>query len=169
MTPRLRPQPLSREAFAPFGDVIQTDGAKHFQINEGTTTRFHDLAQVDTAEQGGRAIISIFRGDPRPMPFDIRIMERHPLASQAFVPLFARPYLVVVARPEILDGTTITAKDLEVFLAQPGQGVNYARNVWHHPLIALDAQSDFLVVDRGGEGDNLVEVHFDTAIATLEL
>lgn len=169
MTPRLRPQPLSREAFAPFGDVIQTDGAKHFQINEGTTTRFHDLAQVDTAEQGGRAIISIFRGDPRPMPFDIRIMERHPLASQAFVPLFARPYLVVVARPEILDGTTITAKDLEVFLAQPGQGVNYARNVWHHPLIALDAQSDFLIVDRDGEGDNLVEVHFDTAIATLEL
>ncbi len=169
MTPRLRPQALSSEAFAPFGDVIQTEGAKKFQINEGTTTRFHDLAQVDTAEQDGRPIISIFRGDPRPMPFDIRIMERHPLASQAFVPLFARPYLVVVAKPEIADGEAITAEDLFAFLAQPGQGVNYARNVWHHPLIALDVQSDFLIVDRGGEGDNLVEVHFDTAIATLEL
>lgn len=169
MTRKLRPQPLTGETFAPFGDVIQTEGAKSFQINEGTTTRFHDLAKVDTAEQGGRSIISIFRGDPRPMPFDIRIMERHPLASQAFVPLFARPYLVVVAKPEIADGATITADDLSVFMAQPGQGVNYARNVWHHPLIALDVQSDFLIVDRGGEGDNLVEVHFDAAIATLEL
>ncbi len=169
MTHALQPQALTPETFAPFGDVIQTEGAKHFQINEGTTTRFHDLAKVDTAEQGGRPIISIFRGDPRPIPFEIRIMERHPLASQAFVPLFARPYLVVVAKPEIEDGTSITAEDLHVFIAQPGQGVNYARNVWHHPLIALDAQSDFLIVDRGGEGDNLVEVHFDEAIATVEL
>lgn len=169
MIPRLQPQTLTREAFAPFGDVIQTEGAQHFQINEGTTTRFHDLANVDTAAEGGRPILSIFRGDPRPMPFEIRIMERHPLGSQAFVPLFARPYLVVVAKPEIEDGMTITAEDLHVFTAQAGQGVNYARNVWHHPLIALDAQSDFLIVDRGGKGDNLVEVHFDTAIAVLEL
>lgn len=169
MTPRLRPKPLTREAFAPFGDVIQTEGARHFQINEGTTTRFHDLAQIDTGAQGGRTILSIFRGDPRPMPFEVRIMERHPLASQAFVPLFARPYLVVVAKPEIENGQAITADDLHVFTVQAGQGVNYARNVWHHPLIALDAPSDFLIVDRGGEGDNLVEVYFDTAIAVLEL
>ncbi len=169
MTPRLQPQALTREAFAPFGDVIQAEGARHFQINEGTTTRFHDLANVDTAEQDGRPILSIFRGDPRPMPFEIRIMERHPLASQAFVPLFARPYLVVVAKAEIADGAAITADDLQVFTAQPGQGVNYARNVWHHPLIALDVQSDFLIVDRGGDGDNLIEVHFDTPIAVIDL
>ena len=91
------------------------------------------------------------------------------MASQAFVPLFARPYLVVVAKPEIENGQAITAEDLHVFTAQAGQGVNYARNVWHHPLIALDAPSDFLIVDRGGEGDNLVEVHFDEAVAVIEL
>jgi ureidoglycolate lyase len=96
-------------------------------------------------------------------------MERHPLASQAFIPLSCRPYLVVVAEPDIADGKDITADDLHVFIAQPGQGVNYARNVWHHPLIALDMQSDFLIVDRGGEGDNLVEVHFVEPIAVLEL
>ena len=124
---------------------------------------------MDTTEQGGRPIISVFRGDPRPIPFPVRIMERHPLASQAFVPLSARPYLVVVAKPDIKDGKSITADDLQVFLAAPGQGVNYARNVWHHPLIALDEQSDFLIVDRGGAGDNLVEVTFDDPIAVLEL
>ncbi len=169
MTPRLKPQALTRDAFAPFGDVIQTEGAKHFPINEGTTTRFHDLAEVDTKEQNGRPIISIFRGDPRPMPFPVRVMERHPLASQAFVPLSGRPYLIVVARPEIPDGSGLAADDLHVFLAQADQGVNYARNVWHHPLIALEAQSDFLIVDRGGAGDNLVEVNFDDPIAVLEL
>ena len=169
MTTCLKPQLLTRDAFAPFGDVIQTEGAESFQINEGTTTRFHDLAKVDTAEQGGRPIISVFRGDPRSMPFPVRIMERHPLASQAFVPLSAHPYLVVVAKPEIADGNSITADDLHVFKAEPGQGVNYARNVWHHPLIALDIQSDFLIVDRGGAGDNLVEVYFDEPIAVLEL
>ncbi|WP_282604486.1 ureidoglycolate lyase [Pelagibius sp. Alg239-R121] len=168
MTKTLKPQPLTRDAFASFGEVIQTNGANSFQINEGTTTRFHDLANVDTAEQNGRPIISIFRGDPRPMPFPIRIMERHPLASQAFVPLSAKPYLVVVAKPEIMDGKSITAEDLYAFTAQPGQGVNYARNVWHHPLIALDIQSDFLIVDRGGDGDNLVEAYFDEPIAVLD-
>lgn len=169
MTKTLRPVTLTREAFAPFGDVIQTEGAKQFTINEGTTTRFHDLAHVDTLEQAGRPIISIFRGDPRALPFPVHIMERHPLASQAFIPLSCRPYLVVVAEPDIADGKDITADDLHVFIAQPGQGVNYARNVWHHPLIALDMQSDFLIVDRGGEGDNLVEVHFVEPIAVLEL
>ncbi len=168
MTRRLKPRPLTREAFAPFGDVIQTEGAEHFQINEGTTTRFHDLAKVDTAEQNGRPIISVFRGEPRPMPFPVRIMEKHPLASQAFVPLSGRSYLVVVASPEIEDGASLTADDLQVFLAESGQGVNYARNVWHHPLIALESQSDFLIVDRGGVGDNLVEVSFDDPIAILE-
>lgn len=169
MTPRLKPRPLTRDTFAPFGDVVQTEGAQHFPINEGTTTRFHDLAKVDTSEQGGRPIISVFRGDPRPMPFPVRVMERHPLASQAFFPLSGRPYLVVVADREIPDGHSLTADDLHVFRAQPDQGVNYARNVWHHPLIALDFQSDFLIVDRGGSGDNLVEVNFDDPIAILEL
>ena len=31
---------LTRAAFAPFGDVIETSGAKHFTINQGFATRF---------------------------------------------------------------------------------------------------------------------------------
>ena len=90
--------PLTRAAFAPFGDVIAADAAAHhYPINEGTTERFHDLAKVDVSAAGGRPLISIFRARPRTLPFPLRMLERHPLGSQAFVPLTRLPYLVVVA------------------------------------------------------------------------
>lgn len=150
-------EPLTQEAFAPFGDVIEaSDALRHFPINGGNTERYHDLATLDPGE-GGRVIVSIFRGQPRALPFTVAMMERHPLASQAFVPLAARPYLVVVAPA----GEPPGAEDLRCFLAQPGQGVNYAKGVWHHPLLALEAVSDFLVLDRAGEGPNCDEVQLD--------
>lgn len=147
---RLTIEPLTREAFAPFGDVIQADDSvRHFTINDGNTERYHDLAHIDPGADG-RAIVSIFRGLPRALPFTITMMERHPKASQAFIPLSGRPYLVVVAARE----STPTVGDLRVFLCQGHQGVNYARGVWHHPLLGLDAVSDFLIIDRAGPGDN---------------
>ena len=145
-------RPLTKEAFAPFGDVIETDGAAHFAINGGTTTRFHDLAHVDVATEGGRPLISIFRGQAFAFPVEIRMMERHPLGSQAFVPLQPVPFLIVVAPDR--DGQP---GEPQAFLAAPGQGVNYARNVWHHPLVSISQTSDFVVVDRGGEQPNLEE------------
>jgi ureidoglycolate lyase len=149
----LPPRALSRAAFQPFGDVIETEGAEQYPINQGTTTRFHDLAEIDVSAGGGRPVLSIFRGQPRTYPFEITLMERHPLASQTFVPLGRRPYLVVVAPA----GEPPSAADLRVFLASGEQGVNYHPGVWHHPLLAVGQQSDFLVIDRGGEGDNLDE------------
>ena len=90
----LRPEPLTREAFAPFGDVIEaSDAVRHFTINCGNTERYHDLAHIDPGE-GGRVIVSIFRGQPRSLPFRVGMMERHPLGSQAFVPMSGRPCLV---------------------------------------------------------------------------
>ncbi len=152
----LKPQPLTREAFAPFGDVIETLGAEHYPINEGTTERFHDLAAVEVAEGGGRPLINIFRGQPRDLPLAIRMMERHPLGSQAFIPTGPHKWLAVVAPA----GAPPKPVDLRAFVAGAGQGVNYRRGVWHHPLIALEAVSDFIVVDRGGAGDNCDEHHF---------
>ncbi|CDM22718.1 Ureidoglycolate hydrolase [Castellaniella defragrans 65Phen] len=143
-------EPLTRAAFAPFGDVIQADDSvRHFTINEGNTERYHDLARIDPGEDG-RAIVSIFRGLPRALPFTVTMMERHPKASQAFIPLSGRPYLVVVADP----ASRPTVADLRVFLCRGDQGVNYARGVWHHPLLGLDAVSDFLIIDRAGPGEN---------------
>ena len=155
---------LTRATFAPFGQVIETDGAQHYPINEGTTERFHDLARVDVADRDGRPLINIFRAQPRPLPIEIRMMERHPLGSQAFVPLEAADFLVVVAPA----GDPPTAAQLRAFHARDGQGVNYAKGVWHHPVLALVRQTDFLVIDRGGAGDNCDEVTLEGAPVLLE-
>lgn len=148
-------RPLTKTAFAGFGDVVEARGAQLRLINAGTTTRFHDLAAIDVAGQDGRPLISIFCGQPFALPVEIGMMERHPLGSQAFFPLSGRPFLVAVAHDEgDRPGTPLA------FLAAGDQGVNYAKNVWHHPLLALDAVSDFLVVDRGGAGVNLQEFSY---------
>ncbi|KTR04057.1 ureidoglycolate hydrolase [Aureimonas ureilytica] len=150
---RLTPRPLDADSFRPFGEVIEPDNATEIRlINNGTTTRFHDIAPVDVASGGGHALISIFRGKPFALPLDISMLERHPLGSQAFMPLDARPYLVVVAPDEGGQPGEPVA-----FLASGKQGVSYAKGTWHHPLISLEDMSDFLVVDRGGTGSNLVE------------
>jgi ureidoglycolate lyase len=145
-------EPLTREAFALFGDVIELEGAKQIPINLGTTIRYHDLAKVDVTDENGRALVNLFRGQPRTLPFEVKMMVRHPLGSQAFVPLNDKPYLVVVASAGDLDAGRIRA-----FVTSGWQGVNYAKGVWHHPLIALGEVSDFIVVDRGGDGLNLNE------------
>lgn len=146
----LTARPLTREAFALFGDVIETGGAEHFPINDGTTERYHDLADIQLRGEDARPLISIFRGQPFTLPIRVEVLERHPLGSQAFMPLHRRPYLVVVAPI----GERVRTGDLHAFLARGDQGVNYHAGVWHHALLALDAESDFLVVDRGGPGDN---------------
>ena len=119
-------------------------------INQGTTDRFHRLAAVEVGD--GRAIVSVFRGRPCALPFRLRLMERHPLGSQAFVPLQGRPWLAVVCRDPH------DASSYRAFACGGDQGLNYAPGVWHHPLLALEGVSDFLVVDREGDGANLEEV-----------
>lgn len=148
--------PLTRAAFAPFGDVIEADGATEIRsINGGTTERFHDLARIDVTGEDARVLVNIFRGQSFAPPIDIRMLERHPLGSQAFMPLQDRPYIAVVAADE--GGRPGMP---QAFLCKGNQGVNYARNAWHHPLISLEAVSDFFVVDRGGAGNNLEEFFF---------
>lgn len=155
MPKKLAIEPLTREAFAPFGEVIETEGAHHYPINQGFAERFHDLARMDTGAENGETIISLFRGKPRPLPIEIGFVERHPLGSQAFYPLQDRDWLIVVARSE----TPPSAGTLRAFRASGRQGINYARNVWHYPLLVLERESDFLIVDRKGPGNNLEEVN----------
>ena len=140
-------EPLHPQSFRPFGDVIEAgEGAQHRAINEGFAQRYDDLAQLDTGRQGGHPVLSIFRARPRTLPFQLRLVERHRLGSQAFMPLLPQRFLVVVAAA----GPAPVPAQLRCFMAAPGQGVNYAPGTWHHPLIALDAGGDFLVIDRGG-------------------
>lgn len=159
---QLTVEPLTNDAFAPFGQVIDTkNAAETFLINGGTTERFHDIAQVETESADGlepRAAISIFRGQARSFPFAIEMLERHPYGSQAFVPLQQTPYLLVVA--PALDENQPDVSKMRLFYAEATQGVNYAKGVWHHPLISFDQASDFLIVDRIGDGNNCDVVEF---------
>lgn len=153
----LKIQPLTQDAFAPFGKVIEADPASMRYINGGTTERYHALTEVEAVGEDAKVIINLFRGSPRAFPYAVGMMERHPFGSQCFVPLNGRPFLVVVAEDE--GGKPGRP---QVFLARGDQGVNYRINVWHYPLMALDEQSDFLIVDRDGSENNLEEYFFDT-------
>jgi len=151
----LAARPLTRKAFAPFGDVIQSDGTEHFQVNAGAMDRFHSLAQVDIGSQpDARAMISLFRSrEAISLPYEVTLMECHPLGSQAFVPLRGQRFVVVVAPP----GKQLDPAELRAFLTDGTQGVNYHRGVWHMPLSAFEKDQEFLVVDRGGSGNNYEE------------
>ena len=148
-------EPLERNAFAPFGQVIEFAEAEHFSINGGMTERYHDLAAVELGGIHPRPLISLFRGKPYALPLTLKLVERHPLGSQAFYPLSDRPFLVIVALDE---GDAPGAP--RAFLTSPGQGINIAMNNWHGVLTPLEAVSDFLVIDRGGDGINLEEFTF---------
>ena len=163
MTDLLSVQPLTAIAFAPFGEVIEADPSTMRLINGGTTERYHALFAPEAVGEGAQVIVNIFRGQPRRFPYEIGMMERHPFGSQSFSPLSQRPFLVAVSPDE--GGRPGRP---QVFLARPDQGVNYRRNVWHHPLMAIGAVSDFLVVDRDGPGNNLEEHVFATPYRILE-
>lgn len=149
-------EPLTAEAFAPFGDVITTEGKDYFMINNGSTRRYHKLATVEAEGQEASAIISIFRAQALPMPLTVTMMERHPLGSQAFIPLKGQPFLILVG-PK---GDQLDPASLRCFISDGSQGVNYHKGVWHHPVLALAAEDDFLVVDRSGSGNNCEEIFF---------
>lgn len=165
---KLSVQPLTKVAFAPYGTVIETEGAQQISINQGTTTRFDALAQIDVASEGGIPIISLFRGTRRPRPIEISMLERHPLGSQAFMPLSNHDWLVVVA-PSNADDNAPDFDQLVCFRATGSQGVSYDRGIWHHPLLILEESQDFLVMDRSGNGHNLDEVWAEHMTAQIDL
>lgn len=148
----LIPEPLTAEAFAPFGSVIEaSDAAVKIDINQGHAVRYDALAQVDVVDGGGEAVISLFRAKPLG-ELGLKMFERHPLGSQSFVPLGGRPYLVAVAPAGDFDVDAV-----RLFRAEGHQGVHYRKGTWHHFLLVLEG-SDFLVVDRAGPGENCEEV-----------
>ena len=148
----LTPEPLTAAAFAPFGSVIEaSDAAAKLDINQGHAVRYDRLADIDVGDGGSTPIASLFRARPL-AELVLKMFERHPLGSQTFMPLSARPYLVAVAPAGRFNSAAI-----RLFRAEGDQGVHYRKGVWHHFLLVLD-ESDFLVIDRAGPGDNCEEV-----------
>lgn len=156
----ITPKPLTKAAFSAFGDVIEAgEDRKKIAINDGFTQRYHDLAKVDVNDNDGHTLINIFRSTPLAQPIAIKMMERHPHGSQAFIPMGENPYLVVVAAAGEFD-----INNIEVFIASSEQGVNYHKGTWHHFCLALESESDFLVIDRGGSGDNCDVIELDGSL-----
>ena len=151
MTAHVLIEPLDAAAFAPYGDVLEATGAPDRVINEGSCERFHDRARLDFGLDG-RAGISIFHAVPRSLPLTLELVERHPEGSQAFVPMSADSFLVIVA--EDLEGHPV---DVHAFRTAPCQGVNILRNTWHGVLAPLTEPGLFTVIDRIGATPNLEE------------
>jgi len=151
----LKLEPLTKAAFAPFGDVIEMQGSDWFPINNGSTQRFHHLGKVQVFGDDGQAGISLARGDAFAFPIRIRMLERHPRGSQAWIPFDQTPFVAVVAPNGANDKPDETG--LRAFYVQGIQGVNYHAGTWHHPLMSLDKQGDFIVVDRIGVAPNCDE------------
>ena len=148
----IRTEPLTAAAFAPFGDVLEATGDFRL-INAGLCRRHHDRARLDFGP-GGRAGISIFDAVPRTLPHDVDLIERHPDGSQAFLPMHARPFLVIVAADP--------ASRPRAFVTNGAQGINLHRGTWHGVLTPLHAPGLFAVIDRIGPTPNLQEHRFDT-------
>ena len=152
MTPIVA-RPITAEAFAPFGDLLDTTGAPDKIINGGFCGRYHDRARLDFGD--GRAGVSLFDAEPRALPCELGLVERHPDGSQCFVPMTWQPFLVTVAPDEAgTPGMPLA------FIAGPGQAVNYHRGTWHGVLTPLAAPGLFAVIDRIGPGSNLDEYRY---------
>jgi ureidoglycolate lyase len=160
MTTLIAP-PLTPEAFAPFGEVIEVAGqTSHILINEGLCKRFNNLASFDVLD--GEVGLSLFQAELRPLPHIFDLVERHPLGSQCFIPMGSSSYLVIVA-PDAGG----SPGPLQAFTAAPHQIVNIGRNIWHGVLAPISGSGLFAVMDRIGGGVNLQEHTLDTAVSVM--
>ncbi|MGC8120990.1 ureidoglycolate lyase [Marinobacter sp. VGCF2001] len=156
----LHAQPLTAEAFQTFGEVIERRDDKSFPINAGRTQRHHDLAKVEALGDEARVLVSIFVSQPVSLPLELTFLERHPQGSQAFMPLNRERFLIVVAPP----GDGIDPGDVRAFVTDGRQGVNYRAGTWHAIQSVLETEGEFVVVDRGGAGNNCDEFAIDVRV-----
>ena len=159
----IKPIPITKEKFSRFGDMISTSEIKPIEINNGYAKRYDGIANLNTSKDNGETTISIFSALKRNFPMKIDMMEKHPLGSQAFIPLKETTFLAFVAP----NGDKPDLNKIEAFIIPPGIGINYKPGTWHFPLISTE-DMNFLVVDRKGSGDNLVIKNLDKENITLK-
>ena len=152
----IKPIPITKNNFSQFGDMISTNEIKPIEINNGYAKRYDGIANLNTSKDNGETTISIFSALKRNFPMKIDMMEKHPLGSQAFIPMKETTFLAFVAP----NGDKPDLNKIEAFIIPPGIGINYKPGTWHFPLISTE-DMNFLVVDRKGPGDNLVIENLD--------
>ena len=159
----VKPIKITKENFAEFGDVISTKKIKSININDGYAKRFNDLCRINTSSKKGSTIVSIFSAKKRKFPMNIKMMEKHSLGSQAFIPMEETTFLVFVA-PK---GKKPNIKKLKSFIIPEQIGINYRPGIWHFPLISTK-NMNFLVIDRKGKGNNLTIHNFKNEKISLK-
>ena len=159
----IKPIEITRKNFAAYGNLISSDNIKPIDINDGYAKRFDNLANVNTSRDGGKTIVSIFSTLKRTFPMKIDMMEKHPLGSQAFIPMKETNFITFVAPP----GDKPEISKIESFVVSRGIGINYKPDIWHFPLISTE-NMNFLVMDRKGTGDNLIIYNFEKEKVILE-
>jgi ureidoglycolate lyase len=159
----IKPVSITKDNFSQFGDVISTKDIKPIEINNGYAKRYDGISNLNTSKDNGVTTISIFSALKRNFPMKIDMMEKHPLGSQAFIPMKETTFLAFVAP----NGDKPDLNKIEAFIIPPGIGVNYKPGTWHFPLISTE-DMNFLVVDRKGPGDNLVIKNLDKENITLK-
>ena len=151
----IKPKKITRKNFQKFGDLISIKKKKSININDGYAKRFDNLCKINTSSKKGKTIMSIFSAKKRKFPMNIKMMEKHPLGSQAFVPMNETTFLVFVA-PK---GKKPNTKKIKSFIVPKQTGINYKPGIWHFPLISTK-NMNFLVIDRKGMGNNLIIHNF---------
>jgi len=147
----IEPIKITKENFAIFGDLISRENVNPIDINAGYAKRYNDLANINTSIEAGSPIVSIFSALKRTFPMKIDMMEKHPLGSQAFIPMKETTFLTFVAPV----GNSPDINKIRSFIIPPKTGINYKPGIWHFPLISTE-DTDFLVIDRKGSGKNLI-------------
>jgi ureidoglycolate lyase len=162
----LRAEPLTVEAFAPFGSVVSAGLRAGTSANQGTAVRFDFCADLTSTRKDARANLAVFRSTQKSLPFALKLFEKHPCSTQTFLPMVCRRYLICVA-PRRADGTP-DVDAARAFLCGPGQGVSYGVDVWHHPIIALDDDADFAMLAwEDGSPLDCVEHPLDTPLLVV--
>ena len=159
----IKPKKITRKNFQKYGDLISVKKKKSININNGYAKRFDNLCRINTSSKKGKTIMSIFSAKKRKFPMNIKMMEKHPLGSQAFVPMNETTFLVFVA-PK---GKRPNTKKIESFIVPKQTGINYKPGIWHFPLIS-SKNMNFLVIDRKGIGNNLVIHNFKNEKISLK-
>ena len=159
----IKPIKVTRSNFATYGDLISTNDINPIDINAGYAKRFDNLANLNTSKDDGKSIVSIFSALKRTFPMTINMMEKHPLGSQAFIPMKETTFLCFVAPP----GELPEINKIQSFIIPPKMGINYKPGIWHFPLISTE-DTDFLVIDRKGSGENLIIHKFDKEEVVLK-
>ena len=152
----IKPVKISRSNFSSYGDLISSVDINPMNINEGYAKRFDNLANLDTSKDSGKTIVSIFSALKRTFPMKIHMMEKHPLSTQAFIPMKETTFLAFVAP----SGESPEIDKIQSFVIPPKRGINYKPGIWHFPLISTE-NINFLVIDRKGSGDNLIIHKFE--------